>query len=574
VDVHVAAPDDALMARGRTAKARSLASRPVTVALIDGVIRPGLTVFDYGCGRGADIRHLRHLGIDADGWDPVFASARPQIDADVVNLGFVVNVIEHADERAEVLRSAWSLTRRALIVAARLQWEANGLAGSETGDGWRTSKGTFQRFYAQDELRAWIEATLGVSAVAAAPGVFYIFRDRTDAERLLAERSRRETPSAGLRIADLLYEQHRAILEPLQLFVGEHRRLPSVLELQETTMLSEIFGTVRSAFLVVRRATGADSWRDVEVGDSGRRADRLFVDHQPLLQPLLDFLELRGRLPHAGELNNEHEVTSALGSVRKAFSLIRRATGDSRWTEIANRRREDFLVYLALSAFGSRPRFGELPDDLQHDARDLFGSHRVAIQQADTLLFAAGDQQARDAASSRACVGKLTAEALYVHVSELGSLPAVLRVYEGCGRALSGTVEGANLLKLHRLKPQVSYLSYPTFDSDPHPALETVVISRLARLDVTNRDFRASPNPPVLHRKETFVGPSYPGREKFARLTEQEERHGLLDDPTCIGTRDGWTERLSADGWTLQGHRLVRRRPGRSRGLTTKDHAE
>ena len=37
-------------------------------------------------------------------------------------------------------------------------------------------------------------------------------------------------------------------------------------------------------------------------------------------------------------------------------------------------------------------------------------------------------------------------------------LPEVLRVYEGCARALSGNVRNATLIKMHRLKSQMSYL--------------------------------------------------------------------------------------------------------------------
>jgi hypothetical protein len=47
-------------------------------------------------------------------------------------------------------------------------------------------------------------------------------------------------------------------------------------------------------------------------------------------------------------------------------------------------------------------------------------------------------------------------------------------------------------------------------------------------------------------------------RDKFARLTAQEEKQGLLENSSGIGTRDGWQRRLSERGFSLKGHRLVR----------------
>ena len=77
-------------------------------------------------------------------------------------------------------------------------------------------------------------------------------------------------------------------------------------------------------------------------------------------------------------------------------------------------------------------------------------------------------------------------------------------------------------------------------------------------MDLDCWDYSASDNPPILHRKETFLPADHPLREKFARLTEQEERHGLLDDTATIGTSAGWEARLRKRGFTLRGHRLVR----------------
>jgi hypothetical protein len=548
--------------RHRTAMSRTALSRPMELAFADGVLVDGSSVLDYGCGRGGDVDRLCQLGMKSTGWDPNHRPDTPLVEADVVNLCYVLNVIENPAERREALRRAWSLARSCLVVAARPTWEARDVRGRPHGDGILTAKNTFQKFYEQDELRGYIEGTVGQRAIAAAPGIFYVFREEAAAHSVLARRTRRSKDGAT-RVTELLYEVHRDQLQALQEFADEYRRLPTPDELDAAALhdLVETFGSVRAAFALIRRATGHARWADVDTGRPSQ-TERRFQQHRQLLEPLVAFVENRGRVPHAHELPEASDIAATFGSLRAAFSVVRRAAGGERWTLFEERARKNFLVYLALAAFGGRPKFSDLPNDLQLDVRDLFGSYKNAVAEADRLLFAAGNGEAVDHAARSAPVGKLTQEALYIHVSALDDLPPLLRVYEGCGHALAGAVEEVTIVKLHREKPQVSYLSYPSFDRHPHPALATALIARLGTLKLTYRDFRDSHNPPILHRKEAFVGAAYRNRDLFARLTAQEEKHGLLAS-TTIGTTQGWQAALDQAGLMLRGHRLVRQRvPG------------
>ena len=99
---------------------------------------------------------------------------------------------------------------------------------------------------------------------------------------------------------------------------------------------------------------------------------------------------------------------------------------------------------------------------------------------------------------------------------------------------------GANLIKVHRQSGKVSYLVYPEFETNPHPALVRSVKLSLRTRQIDCLEYGSSPNPPILHRKETFLLPEHPLHARFARLSAQEEKHGLLADTASIGTRDGW----------------------------------
>ena len=486
-----ALPTEGRMSRAsaaRTAMSRTDVSRPVQLALADGVLQEGASFFDFGCGLGGDVRRLGAAGFDACGWDPAHSPKDEIRSADVVNLGYVVNVIEDHSERVETLKRAWALARSALVVAARPDWEASQVRGQPRGDGVLTSKWTFQKFFGQDELRVWIEAVTGEAAVAAAPGIFYVFRDPALAAGIRMRRFRTRAP-----------------------------------------------GMPRP-----------------------RRADTLWESHRDLLEPLAAFWEDRGRLPDRTELELASAIEGAIGSLRSAAGVLRRVLGDDRFETARVAAEDDLLVFLALEAFRGRPRLSDLPPDVVLDVRAHFRTYRAACSAADDLLFALADDGRLSETLRSVPFGKVLPDAVYVHAEYVAQLPPLVRVYEGAGRALLGTVADATIVKLSRATRRISYLAYPEFERQAHPALATSLRADLRTFHVKWRDFRDSTNPPVLHRKETFVPAVHPTREKFARLTRQEERLGLYDEPTLIGTRAGWQRALDAARVSVAGHRVVR----------------
>lgn len=154
--------------------------------------------------------------------------------------------------------------------------------------------------------------------------------------------------------------------------------------------------------------------------------------------------------------------------------------------------------------------------------------------------------------------GKRLPGALYIldpgESSEL--IPSVLRITLAELRRRLEIGPGFNLLKLHLAAPKVSFLAYPGFDRDPHPELQASVIVDLVTGKVRRDDYSKRANPPVLHRKETFLPPGDLRRKKFERLTRQEEEAGLLEETSRIGFRLNWEKTVAAAGYRFRGHRL------------------
>src|SRR5947209_19843266 len=92
--------EEAVIHRHKTAIRRGDYSRPVKCLLRDGLLAKEVTFFDYGCGRGEDVQLLSAEGVACWGWDPAYRPDAPRAAADVVNLGYLINVIEDPEQPA------------------------------------------------------------------------------------------------------------------------------------------------------------------------------------------------------------------------------------------------------------------------------------------------------------------------------------------------------------------------------------------------------------------------------------------------------------------------------------------
>ena len=104
--------------------------------------------------------------------------------------------------------------------------------------------------------------------------------------------------------------------------------------------------------------------------------------------------------------------------------------------------------------------------------------------------------------------GKRLPGAVYImDPGDAPTLPSLLRITVAELRKRLEIGTAFNLLKFHTAAPKISFLAYPDFEKHPHPALHEAVIVDLVTGKTRRDDYRTRANPPILHRKETFLPP-------------------------------------------------------------------
>lgn len=195
-----------------------------------------------------------------------------------------------------------------------------------------------------------------------------------------------------------------------------------------------------------------------------------------------------------------------------------------------------------------------LPSAIQADLKSFWRDYHSALNGAEKFLFSIGQPDVVKDAFAKVKSGKLVFDDQYIHRSLEEELPPLIRLMTFARRQIVADI-GHNVIKLSVDGRKVSFLHYENFDDDPHPSLRFGMRVYLPKATYQMRDFSDSLNPPILHRKDSLVSPSYPYYTVFRELTISEERAGLLSR-NGIGFRRQWQELLDSQNIQIEGHRL------------------
>lgn len=503
--------------RHLTALSRNTLSAPVQLLLRHGLLEPGTSVFDYGCGRGGDVAALSANGFAAHGWDPHYAADQPTLEADVVNLGFVVNVIEDPAERVDALHKAFRLARQVMSVSVMLYGSES--AGRPFRDGFITSRNTFQKYFSQSEFKDYVEQVLHQEAFMAGPGVAFVFADKDCEQRFNAGRYRTRGIAARLLAT----------------------RTPRV-----------------------RIARGPNEKANKQQrGPSTSRGEAKLLQIRPLLDSLWATALDLGRFPEPEEVGDLAEVHSLIGGLNKAVRLIEQHFDQGILAAAASTRADDLLLHMAVQQFSRRPPYRQLEPRLQRDIKTHFGDYRSAQSAGLRLLQDASDPSQLFDACQRAAtegLGWLEGQhSLQLHLSMVDRLPVLLRAYVACGLVLWESLSDVQLVKIHITSGKLTLMEFDDFDANPIPLLRRRIKVNIRKQDYDLFEYDgAEHQKPLLYRKSRFLHEDYPGYAEQSAFDDAVEATGILDGSEFGPSPDSLFERLELQRLSVSGTRLVR----------------
>ncbi|OLQ79842.1 hypothetical protein BIT28_00905 [Photobacterium proteolyticum] len=488
--------------RHKTAIVRHELSAPMKSLIKHGFLEGAYSIFDYGCGRGDDLRELEAHGLDALGWDPNFQPDNEKVTSDIVNLGFVLNVIEDQDERLDALLSAWELADKFLVVSVMLANENFIAQFTPYKDGVITSRNTFQKYYAQSEIKAYVERCLQEDVIAVAPGIFYIFKDKLEEQQYLQSK----------------YKRHH--------------------KWQQLT-----------------------SPTPIEAKD---RARLVITQNQPLFDAFWNTCLELGRIPANDEFENSEKVRELIGSHKKVFGLLQEMFDTEEFEQAETSRKEDLLLYFAMGLFEKRKPYTQQPEPLKRDIKALFGDYKTVINLATELLFSIADTSLIKSLCEKAhktIPASLLNEShsLIFHRDYIDELPLLLRTYVGAGLQMYGELnDDIDLVKIHITSGKLSLTVYDDFEKSVPFLVERIKI-KMAEQDIDFFDYVDEKRRPPLLNKSLYISECFTLYNKQCSFDKRLAKLlGISNNEERNMTRGEFEQGLQEECRRVSGYKITR----------------
>ncbi len=148
-------------------------------------------------------------------------------------------------------------------------------------------------------------------------------------------------------------------------------------------------------------------------------------------------------------------------------------------------------------------------------------------------------------------IGKRLPTAIYLHSSALIEVTSLHNFVQQVIQHTQLEDFDFTLVKFYTLQFQLSLLNYLDFFEHPYPILQKSHSINLITCKYRTFDYTRSSNPPILHRKETFLAPSHPCVPQFRQYTQELETAGLFHDIRRIGYKNQWETLLQQHGYSI-----------------------
>jgi DNA phosphorothioation-associated putative methyltransferase len=498
-----------LVQRHLTALNRSTLSAPVQILIKNGLLSSESTFFDYGCGRGTDMSALKVAGITVGGWDPHYAPENKIHSADVVNLGFVVNVIEDSAERIEAIHKAFALANKVLAVSVMLYGPEQ--PGKPFRDGFLTSRHTFQKYFSQGELKDYLEHALGQQVFMAGPGIALIFANKDAEQQFNARRFRSTDFTERLLAAKIL-------------------RLESVRP-----------SRIRSPRLT--------------------KSARQYQEASEILQRLWTLALDLGRYPDPIEVSFLDDVLAKTDRYSRALRLLQTHFNQSLLEAASIERADELLLYLAAQQFEKRPTYRKMESRIQRDIKYFFSDFKSAQSAGLKLIMRAANPSEILSACDQAYEQGLgwldTNQALHIHISLLDRLPVLLRAYVNCGLIIWDSMSEVHIIKIHIGSGKLTFLEFENFETSPLPLLKRRVKINLRKQDYDEFEYGSDQYPStVLYWKSRYMHEDIDGYAEQLTFDESLEHTGLIDATSFGPSLEKLTNQLESRRLSISGFEL------------------